>query len=192
MMKESKSFYINGNSLLGRNKFLFHQGYSFDDRLFFAYILALFFFPLLPLTQLITGSIVNALLIKSAMTIKTKRVYLLTIIPSIAAFSAGILFGNLTHQLVIMLPFIWLANFVLMYLIRRVFVSGGNEFFYSNLVAGGAKTLTLFVPAILLFSFSVVPVVALTVFGIMQFVTVQLGGVIVIIGDYAKEKLVKA
>ncbi len=182
---------IEENNLQKKYKILFHQGYSFNEKVFFAYILALFLLPLLPLTQLITGTLVNALLIKSAISVKTKKVYFLTIIPSIAAFSAGILFGNLTHQLIIMMPFIWLGNFILMHLMRKIFVNKRKDFFYSNLFASGAKTLALFIPAVILFSFSIVPVIALSAFGIMQFITAQAGGVIVLAGDYARNKLYK-
>ncbi|MEI7961939.1 MAG: hypothetical protein WCI04_06405, partial [archaeon] len=74
--------------------------------------LALFTIPFIIANQLIVGTLVNAILIKSAIDFKSKKVFLLSIIPSIAAFLAGILFGNLTHQVLLMLPFIWVGNIV--------------------------------------------------------------------------------
>lgn len=155
------------------------------------YGLCLFIFPFLLSNQLLLGTIINALLIKSAMSLKTKKVFLLSMIPSCAAFSAGILFSNLTHQLILMLPFIWAGNFVLMIIIKKIHAKGKKEFFYSNLIAGTAKTTLLFVPAATLFSLSISPAIALATFGIMQFATSQLGGALAAITNAVRIKTTK-
>ena len=145
--------------------------------------LVLFLTPFISSNQLIVGTIVNALLIKAAVDFKSKKAFLLSIVPSIAAFSAGFLFGGLTHQVILMLPFIWAGNLALMIILRKMFVKQRKSFLYSSLAAGTAKTALLFLAALALFTLSLAPAVVLTAFGIMQFVTAQAGGIIVLLSN---------
>ena len=166
----------------------FTNKYAGEAKLMALYGLVLFLVPFLSANQLIVGTIVNALLIKSAISVKSKNVYLLSIVPSIAAFSAGFLFGSLTHQVILMLPFIWAGNALLMVITRKFFVNGKKEFFYSNLLAGTIKTAALFLPAIALFTLGLAPTIVLTAFGIMQFATAQAGGAVAIAWNYTVKK----
>lgn len=164
-----------------------HLGYSWKHMMLYG--LVLFMVPFLSANQLIVGTIVNALLIHSAITMKSKKVFVLSVVPSIAAFSAGFIFGGLTHQVILMMPFIWAGNALMMLLVRRFFVRNKKEFFYSNLIGGTAKTALLFCAAIVLFVFGLAPAIVLTAFGIMQFITAQAGGAVVATVVYAKREL---
>jgi len=142
-----------------------------ENKYFFLSAIFLFILPLLPLNQLIVGIIVNAILIKSALNINSKKVFLLSIIPSIAVFLGGVLFANLASQIVLMLPFIWVSNFVLMYLMRKLIVENKREYFVSTLVSSICKNCVLFLAAFVLLYFGLAPTLFLTMFGIIQFIT---------------------
>jgi len=171
-----KHVHLHNNILIKENKELF------------LYAVALFVMPLFPLNQLVAGTIINALLIKTAITYKSKKVFLLSVIPSTAALAGGFLFSNLANQLLLMLPFIWLGNLAIMFLMKNLYLKKHKEFFYSALFSGTAKTILLFSAAALLLSQSLVPALFLTMFGVSQFITVEAGAVLVAIANYiAKE-----
>lgn len=152
------------------------------------YAIVLFVLPLFPLNQLVAGTIINALLIKTAITYKSNKVFLLSIIPSTGALAGGILFSNLASQLILMLPIIWLGNLTIMFLMKSLYTKKGKEFFYSALFSGTAKTILLFSASVFLFSQSLVPVLFLTMFGINQLITAEAGAILVAATNYiAKE-----
>jgi len=143
------------------------------------YIFLGFFIPLFfSHPQIITGALVNAFLILSALHFKGYKSLYLVFIPSIAALLRGVLFGPFTIFLVYMLPFIWIGNTILILIFKKMFVVEGKNYFVVLLIASLLKALFLFIMAYILFSFSLVPKLFLTAFGIMQFITACLGGVI--------------
>ncbi len=152
---------------------------STENKTLFSYGLVLFLIPMFPLHQLIIGTIVNALLIKSAITMKTKNVFLLALIPSIAVATGGVLFGGLTSAMVYMIPFIWAGNAVLMLFMRKMFMQKKKNYLLSSLAGATTKTALLFAVAFVLLAYSFVPVLFLTAFGILQFVTAIAGAIIV-------------
>ena len=143
------------------------------------YALALFTLPLFPLNQLIVGTLINAMLIKSAITYKTKKVFLLSLIPSTAVIAGGVLFANLTPQILLMLPFIWLGNFALMFLMRRIHSEKKKDYALFALLSSSVKTMLLFSFAFVFYSQALVPIVFLTMFGLLQFVTAMSGAIVV-------------
>jgi len=152
---------------------------STENKTIFAYGLLLFIIPLFPLHQLIIGAIVNALLIKSAISMKTKNVFLLALIPSIAAMAGGLLFGGFSSAMIYMIPFIWAGNFVIMVLMRKMFIQKKKNYWLSSILGTTTKTALLFSAAITMLSFGLVPVLFLTAFGIIQFVTAIMGSILV-------------
>lgn len=163
----------------------FENNFSFDlvnkqeNKFLILASLFLFTLPLLPLNQLIVGTIVNAILIKYSITFKSKKVFLLSIIPSTAVLVGGILFSNLTLQIALMLPFIWGANFILMILTRKLFIKEKKNYFLSTSASAAVKTIVLFLAAFVLFYLGAIPLVFLTMFGVMQFITAESGAVMV-------------
>jgi hypothetical protein len=196
--KEELKFRKRTNFLAVQNKVLpsqkklhfFLDIFSFgrENKEIMLYALALFIIPFISMNQLIVGTLVNAVLINSAITCKTKKVFLLAIIPSIAAFSAGILFANLTPQLLLMLPFIWIGNFVLMYLAQIIISMQKKNYFVGATLGATAKTLLLFFSAELLFTQALVPVLFLTAFGAIQFITAISGAILVFVARNLSDK----
>jgi len=162
-----------------KNNFSFNELFIKENKNLLLFALVLFTLPLLPLNQLIVGIIVNALLIKSAISFKSNKFFILSIIPSLAVFLGGVLFANITSQIILMLPFIWISNFVLMFLTKKLIVQRKKEYFSSTLIASSLKTIVLFSSAFVLFYFGLVPVLFLTMFGVMQFITAESGVVLV-------------
>ena len=86
-----------------------------------------------------------------------------------------------------MLPFIWMGNFVLMYLMRKLVVENKKKYFVSTFVSSICKNCILFLSAFVLVYVGLVPIIFLTMFGLMQFVTALSGAVLV----YLVKKLSK-
>lgn len=162
-----------------KNNFLFSEKNALENKHLFLAAIFLFTLPLLPLNQLIVGTLVNAVLIKFSISINSKKVFLLSIIPSLAVLFGGILFTNVNFQIALMLPFIWIGNFVLMFLTRKLVVNNKKNYFVSTLISSVGKTFLLFLTAGVLFYLGVVPLVFLNMFGIMQFITAESGAVLI-------------
>jgi len=162
-----------------KNNYLFGIKVSNETKVILLYSLGLFIFPFLITQQLILGTLINALLIKSSIDCKSKKVLLLSVVPSIAVLASGYVFGSLTYHVIYMLPFIWAGNLVLMIAMRKLFVESKQNYLLSALIGASAKTMLLFSIAFVLMTYSFVPAVFLTVFGIVQFVTATLGAMIV-------------
>jgi len=186
-MKQNKYAYTenNQNNWLNKNKWL--SEYQKENILFYLYTFGLLIVPMIITNQLIIGTIVNALLIGSAIKFKTKKVLVLSVVPSIAAFSAGVLFGSITHQVLLMLPFIWMGNVLLMILVRKLNVDFRKNYFYTLIASATGKTILLFTIALVLFTINLVPILALTAFGILQFATAIMGGILY----YSAKKLLR-
>lgn len=182
MLCKKKFEYENKSTY--KEEFVFLSTFKQEHLELFLYALGFFTIPLLPLNQLLTGTIINALLIKSAMDYETKKVYLFSIIPSTAVFLGGVLFGTLTPQILYMLLFIWAGNAVLMFLIRNLETPKIN-FSKKVFIAGATKSGLLFVCAFILYTQALVPELFLYMFGIIQFVTVSAGAGFV----FAQKKL---
>jgi len=93
----------------------------------------------------------------------------------------------LTPQVLFVLPFIWLGNFSLMFLMRKIFVQNKVNYLISSIVSASVKTILLFSFTFILFSASLVPIVFLTTFGLNQFLTAMSGSIII----FASKKLTK-
>ena len=143
------------------------------------YSFFLLLFPVIIVNQLILGTIVNALLIKSSLSYSLKRIALLCFLPSISVLATGFLFGNLSAQLLLMIPFIWLGNFTITFVSRKLFVEKKKNYFTSTFLAGVGKTILLLTSTSILLFFILVPAIFLTMFGINQLITAVSGAIIV-------------
>lgn len=171
-----------------KNKYLFGFKISNETKVLSLYALGLFIFPFLITQQLILGTLVNALLIKSAIDYNSKKVLTLSIVPSLAVLSSGYVFGSLTYHVIYMLPFIWVGNLVIMVLMRKLFVESKKNYFTSGLIAAVAKTIFLFSIAFVLMTQALVPAVFLTAFGIIQFITAIVGLIVVFVTKTVSKK----
>ena len=145
--------------------------------------LAAFFIPLfLGHQQLLVGSVVNAFLIVGALHLKGYRILPVIIIPSLGAVAAGLLFGPLSKFLLLMVPFIWIGNALLVLSINKF----NKNYWFKLIIGTGIKSLFLFTAAFILYSLGALPVIFLTAMGILQVTTALVGGVIA----FGYEKLV--
>lgn len=97
--------------------------------------------------------------------------------PSVSVLSRGLIFGPFTPALAWMLPFIWMGNLVMCWIFKKMKEGkDGKEDIGGILIAAIVKAGLLFLAALVLFNFNVVPKIFLTSFGLMQFVTALLGG----------------
>lgn len=136
-----------------------------------------FFIPfLISGPQILTGTVVNCLLILSTRFVDKKNHWTIAILPSIAAILNGLVFGKFTIFLVYFLPFIWLSNFVF---IKSIIYFKNNLTMPLSILSGLVlKTLILFLTAIIYVKLSLVPEIFLTAMGVFQLITGVMGGMI--------------
>lgn len=126
--------------------------------------------------QLLTGTLVNFLLISGTRFVDRKNHLFMAVLPSIAAVLNGLVFGKFTIFLVYFLPFIWLSNFILIRSI--VYLKEKLPLSFSIALSVVFKTIILFAVALIYFKFSFVPEIFLTAMGVFQLATGIMGGLI--------------
>jgi len=136
-----------------------------------------FFIPLLISgPQLLTGSLVNFLLILGTRFVDKKNLLIISVLPSIAAVLNGLIFGKFTIFLVYFLPFIWLGNFALIKSI--LYLKKRSSLPLSIIFSVILKTIILYAIALIFINFKFVPEIFLTAMGVFQLITGIIGGVI--------------
>jgi len=148
--------------------------------IFFEYTLIFLAF-LIPLfisgPQFLTGTIVNSLIFLFALQHSNSRKILPFIIaPSIGTIGNGILFGAATHFLFYFLPFIWMANYVLIVSFKTLLKK--NSFTISIVGSSLLKFLILFFAAYIFTLGKIVPSPFIQFMGLFQLYTVLAGGVL--------------
>jgi hypothetical protein len=126
--------------------------------------------------QLFVGSAVNCMLVLAALNLKGKRLLPVILLPSLGAYTAGMIFGAASTPLLMMIPFIWVGNTIIVMSMKTLTLSMGKNRILSLLVGAGAKAGFLFAAAFALFSFGLVPVIFLTAMGVLQLTTALIGG----------------
>ncbi|KUK76129.1 MAG: Putative Fe-only hydrogenase [candidate division WS6 bacterium 34_10] len=135
------------------------------------YILAFSIPFLLRGPQLLVGSLVNFLFILAISQYKFKEIAPALLLPSIASYSYGLLFGGATNFLLYLIPVITIANAIYVLSFKQI------ETKYVNvLIAGALKALFLFGCTYLLVKTIGLPELFLTAMGITQFITACVGG----------------
>ena len=152
------------------------------------YALVLLFIPLFHSHQLIVGTIVNALLIKSALNHSMKKMFVLAFLPSLSVISTTLLFGSLTEFILLMVPFIWISNLLIIFVTKKLFTEKTKNYFKSTLIASTAKATFLFCSVLAMFFIGLVPIALIGMFSITQFITAESGSIIVGISKLKKEK----
>ena len=93
--------------------------------------------------QLLVGSVVNGLLILAALNIREEKNLLpIILLPSLATLFRGLVFGSFTFLLIYMIPFIWIGNYALIYVLRKI-----DNKFLALVVGGILKISVLFIVA---------------------------------------------
>ena len=139
--------------------------------------------------QLLTGTIVNAMLVLAALNLKTYKILPIIVLPSIAAASVGLLFGGFTPYLAWMILPIWIGNFLLVYVIKTLHLHLKKNKWMSAVVASVMKAAFLFIVAAILVATQGMPTVFLTAMGGLQLVTALLGAFVAFGIQYGKHVL---
>ena len=126
--------------------------------------------------QMLVGTIVNAMLIVSALELDTKKTLPIIFAPSLGVLARGLIFGPFTPFLAMMIPFIWIGNALLVLGIK--FLNKKTNYWISLGLAAGAKAGFLFSVALTLVSLSILPAMFLVAMGWMQLLTVISGGIV--------------
>ena len=144
--------------------------------------------------QILVGAIINALLIKGALSLKKYQLLPLIILPCIGVVLGGYLFGGLTKFIFYMIPAIWAGNALLVYIFKNKFYKDKkitNINYLITLIKGAFfKTIFLFLTALIMYKLSLIPQAFLIAMGYMQFITVIIGGIIVL-GELKIKKWIK-
>jgi len=136
-----------------------------------------FFIPfLISGPQLLTGILVNCLLILGAKFIDKKNHIIIAILPNVAAVLNGLVFGKFTPFLIFFLPSIWIGNFVLIKLI--IYFKNNLSMSLSIFLGLILKTFILYFSALVYFRLGLVPEIFLTAMGVFQLVTGIMGGLV--------------
>ncbi len=153
----------------------FNEKFEYVELMFYIFLAAI-----IPIVfkhpQLLVGSVVNTLLVLSALHFKGIKSLIIAFIPSLSVVCVGLLFGNLTHFLIWILPFIWIGNIVYMLMFKRIILKKQNVsvLIFAPLI----KAIILGVGASILIWLNVFPLSLLNAFSITQLITGIIGGLI--------------
>lgn len=148
---------------------------------YFGANLALFAIPfLVSQPQLLTGTLVNLGLIYIALNFKKNELLPAILLPSLAAFLHGVIWGPLSPYLAVMMPLIWLGNASLVMAVRFFALRKANSFI---MVASAAllKAGILFGGTFVLVHTLNFPQALLGAMGITQLITALAGGVLYLV-----------
>lgn len=123
--------------------------------------------------QLLVGAIVNAALFSTALHLPEKFIRPIIFLPGLAVLSRGLIFGPLTSFLIIFLPFIWLGNWILTLVFKKLFNFG---FWPAMMSASLLKAGFLYSCAFLLIKAQIFPRSFLVSMGQIQLITALTGG----------------
>lgn len=130
--------------------------------------------------QILVGALVNAFLIRCALTLPNYKVLPVVMAPSIGAAARGILFGPFTPYLIPIMPFIWAGNMILVYAFK-IYAKNKRNYWTTLLISSTIKAGFLFTAANILYTASIIPAAIVSAMGIMQATTAIIGGTIVYI-----------
>jgi hypothetical protein len=149
-----------------------------------------FFLPfMMSHPQLAVGTVVNAMLITAALNIKGYKLLPVILLPSVGVLTAGLIFGSFTVFLVYLLPFIWIGNAILVYTFKIMKLQMKKNYILTLIIGAALKSGFLFLSALVLFKFGIIPIIFLTAMGILQLTTALSGGIAAYILHYTKKRL---
>ena len=134
-------------------------------------------------SQIIVGSIVNTVLVISAINLKgwQKTAFIVTM-PSISAIFGGVVLKTSAVFAMYMIPGIWLGNFALIFAFKYLFVNKNLNYFLAGIVGILTKVAIIFGFFSLLKVFNVFPPKAITTLqtsmGLTQAITATIGVII--------------
>jgi hypothetical protein len=128
--------------------------------------------------QILVGTVVNATLVLAAIQFGFKQNLPLLFAPSLGVLARGLIFGPFTPFLVIMLPFIWAGNAILVWIVAELYKNKKANYGITLGSAAVAKSGFLFSTAFVLVSLSILPPLFLATMGLDQLLTALAGGAV--------------
>ena len=154
------------------------------------YSLAGFFLPfMLAHPQWLVGTIVNAMIISAAMSVKGHKLLPVIMLPSLGVLAAGLIFEQFTPFLLYMIAFIWIGNSLLIGTFKFLNIHKKRDYSSTLIIGAAVKSIFLFIAAFVMFKFGLLPVVFLSAMGIMQWITVISGGALAFGFEKIKAKI---
>ena len=109
-------------------------------------------------TQIIVGSIVNTALIITALNVKGwKKIIGIITLPSISTILSGFVFKSASFYMAYMIPAIWLGNFAIVYLYKKLLLEKKWNYFLTGIIAIITKVAIIFGGFSLLNVFGIFP-----------------------------------
>ena len=109
-------------------------------------------------SQLIVGSVVNTLLVISALNLKGwSKIFFVVTMPSISTVMSGYVFKSASVYMVWMIPAIWIGNFVLIYAFKYIMIAKEKNYFVAAILGIICKVAIIFGFFIILKAFNVFP-----------------------------------
>jgi len=130
--------------------------------------------------QLLVGSIVNIMLVLGALRLKNHQIWPIILLPSIAVLARGLIFGPYTMLLVFTIPFVWIANSILVYGVKFFRTLKWNPAIGIG-VSAILKFLFLYSIAMILIKAGVLPKPFAVSFGVFQLYTALIGGAVALL-----------
>jgi hypothetical protein len=130
-----------------------------------------FFIPFLLSNQLMVGTMVNMSLVGGALYLRGRNLLPVIILPSIGVLARGIIFGPLTLYLILMLPFIWIGNAILVFSVKLIHLRMKKSYFLGAVAGSVIKFFLLISSAFVLYNLGIIPVEFLAAMGIIQLLT---------------------
>ena len=140
--------------------------------------------------QLFVGVVVNCALVLAALNLKTYKMLPIILAPSIAVLMRGAIFGPFTMFLIYMIPIIWIGNTIFVFAIKELSLKRKWNKFYSLGLGSVVKAGFIFVCALIMLGFGLIPAALLGAMGILQLITALIGGGIAIGIHEMKKKYV--
>ena len=134
-------------------------------------------------TQIIVGSLVNTMLVISAINLKGfNKLAIITTMPSISAIFGGFVLKTSAVFTMYMIPAIWVGNFILIFGFKYLYIHKGLHFLVTGIIGIIAKVLVIFGFFYLLKTLNVFPLKAIanlqTSMGITQLITATIGVIV--------------
>ena len=109
-------------------------------------------------SQIIVGSIVNTALIVTAINVKGwKKIIAIITLPSISTILSGYVFKSASVYMAYMIPAIWIGNFAIVYLYKKLLLKKNLNYFLTGIIAIVVKVAIIFGGFSLLNAFGVFP-----------------------------------
>jgi len=147
-------------------------------------------------SQIIVGSIVNTALIVTALNVKGwKKIVGVITLPSISTILSGYVFKTASFYMAYMIPAIWLGNFAIVYLYKKLLLEKKWNYFFTGITAIVTKVAIIFGGFSILNAFGIFPAKLVqnlqTAMSTTQAITAIIGMIIAYTVYFANKRSIK-